>query len=299
MRYSLRQLQVFAATARFENISRAAESLSMSQSAASEALRELERLFDIQLFERTGRKLQLNELGRTVRARAEALLEQAAALEQALAQHREPGPIKVGATLTIGNYLAVGIMASYMADQPGARVTLEVGNTANIARQVSRFELDLGLIEGELQHPELEVMPWRDDELMVFCSPTHPLAGRKKLDDRDLLAATWVLREPGSGTRQTFERAMHGLLPDLKVGLELQHTEAIKRAVEAGLGISCLSRVALVEAFERGTLVRLPVPGRDLQRRFYFILHRQKYRSAGIERWIELCRAIPASPDSG
>ena len=293
MRYSLRQLQVFVATARFENISRAAESLAMSQSAASEALRELERLFDIQLFERTGRQLQLNELGRTVRARAEALLEQAGELEQALAQHREPGPIKVGATLTIGNYLAVGIMASYMSDQPGARVTLEVGNTANNARRVSRFELDLGLIEGELQHPDLEVMPWRDDALMVFCSPSHPLAKRKKLDDRDLLAATWVLREPGSGTRQTFERAMHGLLPDLKVGLELQHTEAIKRAVEAGLGISCLSRVALVEAFDRGTLVPLSVPGRDLRRRFYFILHRQKYRSAGIERWLELCRAIP------
>lgn len=293
MRYTLRQLQVFVAAARFENISRAADSLAMSQSAASEALRELERQFDIQLFERTGRQLQLNELGRTLRPRADALLERAAELEQALAQHREPGPIKVGATLTIGNYLAVGIMARYMAEQPGARVTLDVANTSSISRKVVSFELDLGLIEGELQHPDLEVIPWRDDELVVFCSPSHPLAGRKQLYDRDLLGATWVLREPGSGTRQTFERALHGLLPQLKVGLELQHTEAIKRAVEAGLGIGCLSRVTLVEAFQRGNLVPLAVPGRDFQRKFYFILHRQKYHSAGIERWIELCRVLP------
>lgn len=291
MKFSLRQLQVFIATARFENISRAAESLSMSQSAASEALRELERLFDVRLFERAGRQLRLNELGRTVRPRAEALLERAAELEQALAQHREPGPITVGATLTIGNYLAVGIMARYMAEQPEARVQLEVANTASIARRVAGFELDLGLIEGELQNPDLDVVPWREDDLVVFCSPSHPLAGRRRLRDSDLLDATWILREPGSGTRQTFERAMHGVLPNLKVGLELQHTEAIKRAVEAGLGLGCLSRVALREAFERGSLVPLAVPGRDFSRRFYFILHRRKYRSAGIERWIELCRA--------
>jgi len=113
-----------------------------------------------------------------------------------------------------------------------------------------------------------------------------------------LREAIWILREPGSGTRQTFERALHGLLPDLHIRLELQHTEAIKRAVEAGLGIGCLSRVTLQEAFRRGSLVELPVPGRDFRRRFYFALHRQKYISAGIERWISLCRDLPVAAES-
>ena len=126
---------------------------------------------------------------------------------------------------------------------------------------------------------------------MVFCSPEHPLAGRAALSDADLEAATWILREPGSGTRQTFDRGMHGLLPGLNVLLELQHTEAIKRAVEAGLGIGCLSRVTLAEAFRRGSLVPLAVPHRDFSRRFYFVLHRQKYRSRGIARWLALCAA--------
>ena len=98
------------------------------------------------------------------------------------------------------------------------------------------------------------------------------------------------MREPGSGTRQHFEWAMHGLLPELNIKLELQHTEAIKRAVEAGLGVGCLSEITLVDAFKRGRLVPLPVPHRDFHRRFYFALHRQKFRSAGVERWLALCR---------
>lgn len=300
MRYTLRQLEVFLATARLENITRAAESLAMSQSAASGALRELEQQFGIALFERAGKRLKLNELGRMLLPRAEGLLEQAAELEQSLAGQGEVGALRVGATLTIGNYLAVGIVARYMQDEsgrhlPGARVLLDVENTEHIAEGVLHFRLDVGLVEGELHHPDLEVTPWRDDALTVFCAPEHPLAQKKSLTDDDLRAATWILRESGSGTRQTFERAMHGLLPGLDVLLELQHTEAIKRAVEAGLGIGCLSQVTLVDAFRRGSLVPLQVPHRDFSRQFYFVLHKQKYRSRGIDRWLQLCRDSSAA----
>ena len=290
MHYTLRQLQVFLAAAQTENITRAAELLAMSQSAASSALKDLEQQFSIQLFDRIGKRLQINELGRALRPQAEALLDQAQALEQAFAQHNKIGELKVGATLTIGNYLAVDIMARFIQRYPSARVTLDVANTASISRQVLNFDLDVGLIEGELNHPDLEVTRWREDELQIFCSPEHPLAKRKSLSDRDLLSARWILRETGSGTRQAFDRAMHELLPELDIRLELQHTEAIKRAVENGLGIGCLSKVSLQAAFDSGRLVALPCKGRDLRRHFYFILHRQKYRSEGILRWLELCQ---------
>lgn len=289
MKYTLRQLEVFLAAAHFENITRAAESLAMSQSAASSALRDLERQFDVQLFDRIGKRFQINELGQLLRPRAQSLLEQAQALEGDLKQHREAGQLKLGATMTIGDYLAVNLMADYMEATPGSRVTLEVGNTAQIVDRVANFALDIGLIEGELQHPDLEVQRWQEDELVVFCSPNHPYARRGKLSDKDLLEATWILRETGSGTRQTFDRAMHGLLPGLNILLELQHSEAIKRAVEQDMGISCLSRISLEDAFERGSLVPLSVPQRDWCRHFYLILHRQKYRSAGIKRWLDLC----------
>ncbi|NWO06337.1 MAG: LysR family transcriptional regulator [Alteromonadaceae bacterium] len=292
MKYTFRQLEVFLAAARFQNITRAADYLAMSQSAASSALKELENQFDIQLFDRVGKRLQLNELGRLYRPRAEALLAEATELEMALSQHSEIGALKVGATLTIGNYLAVGVMAQYMNTPTRPKVTLEVANTHTIAQRVRDFELDIGMIEGELQATELEMIPWRKDQLVAFCAPDHPLAQKQKLDDDDLRQATWIMREPGSGTRQSFERGMHGLLPDLRVLLELEHTEAIKRAVEANLGIGCLSEVVLADAFNRGSLVPLSIPHRPFDRQFYFILHKQKYRSAGIDRWIQLCREL-------
>lgn len=291
MKFSFRQLEIFLATAFHENITRAADSLAMSQSAASSALRDLEQQFSVQLFDRVGKRLQLNELGRSIRPRAQALLEQAHSLELALARHEEAGHLKVGATLTIGNYLAVEIMAQYMLEQPGAKVQLEVANMSTIVQKVLNFELDIGLIEGETQHQELDMLPWREDELVVFCAPDHPWAGRPWLSDEDLLEAQWIIRESGSGTRQHFEWAMHGLLPQLHIKLELQHTEAIKRAVEAGLGIGCLSAITLVEAFRRGSLVPLSVPQRDFRRRFYFALQRSKFRTAGLETWLQLCRA--------
>ena len=289
MKYSLRQLEVFLAIAHYDNITKAAESLSMSQSAASGALKELEQQFDIRLFDRVGKRLKINELGRLLRPRAEALLERAQALELDMFQHQAVGQLKLGATLTIGNYLAVGLMARYMEAHPAAKVELQVANTSAIVARVANFDLDVGLIEGEIRHSELEIIPWREDELVVFCSPDHPLASKWQLNDTDLQSATWILREQGSGTRQTFDRALHGLLPGLHVLLELEHTEAIKRAVAEGLGIGCLSRIALQEAFSRETLVPLRVAGRDFSRQFYLILNHHKYRSAGIERWVELC----------
>lgn len=295
MRYTLRQLEVFVATAHHQNISRAADSLAMSQSAASGALRDFEQQFDVQLFDRIGKRLQLNELGRLIRPQAESLLEQGRELEQELVQHRDVGQLRLGATLTIGNYLAVAMIADFVKKTPGAEISLEVANTATIAKMVLNFDLDIGLVEGELHYPELEVSHWRDDELVVFCSPDHPYAQTPVLTDEDLLRADWILRETGSGTRQGFDRAMHGLLPNLNIAMELQHTEAIKRAVEADLGISCLSRITLEEAFRHKSLIPLAVPHRDLSRAFYWILRKDKYRSAGINAWLDLCRRVAGS----
>jgi DNA-binding transcriptional LysR family regulator len=102
------------------------------------------------------------------------------------------------------------------------------------------------------------------------------------------------VREPGSGTRQAFEHAMHGLVSDLQITLELQHTEAIKSAVETGIGIGCVSRLALADSFRQGVLAPCNVPGRDFHRQFCFVLHKQKHRSAAIQTWLELCAAWPA-----
>ncbi len=297
MRYTLRQLEVFLAIARLGSVSRAARELALSQSAASGSLADLERQFDVRLFDRIGKRLQLSQLGGDLRVRAQAVLDQARDLEHALANQREAARLRVGATLTIGNYLAVPLVARYLRQHPDADVTLTVANTEEIARQVANFEIDVGLIEGQVSDPDLEITPWRNDELAVFCGPSHPLARKRALTDGDLRAAAWIVRERGSGTRQAFDRAMHGLLPDLRIALTLQHTEAIKRAVEAGLGVGCVSRIALADAFARGALAPCRVPHRDFRRQFFFVLHKRKFRGAGIERWLELCRGAGGGGD--
>ena len=233
--------------------------------------------------------MKINELGQLLRPRAEALLERARCLEQDMAQHEAVGQLKIGATMTIGNYLAVGLMARYLDEQPRAKLDLQVANTSAITARLLNFDLDIGLVEGEVQHPDLEVIPWLSDQLEVFCAPDHPLTHQHQLSDADLLAARWILREQGSGTRQAFDWALHGLLPNLDVVMELEHAEGIKQAVAQGLGIGCVSRIALQESFQLGTLVPLRVAHRNFSRQLYLVMNRHKYRSAGIKRWIELC----------
>lgn len=290
MKFTLRQLEVFLATARNENISRAALDLSMSQSAASDSLREMEHQFDVQLFDRIGKRLQLNDFGRLLLPRAEELLSRAAELEASLSTHEESGTLKIGTTFSIGNALCVPLIGQYRQRYPHSQVSVEMANTGRISSMVASFELDLGLIEGEINNPALEITPWREDALVIFCSPHHPLAGKQNLTRQDLLAASWILREGGSGTRQTFDRVMHDLLPQLRIELELQAAEAILQAVRTGMGLGCLSRLLVEDAVARGELVALKARGRDFSRSFYFIIHRQKYRSAAIRHWLQLCR---------
>lgn len=290
MKLSLRQLEVFVAIARHQNVSHAAHQLALSQSATSASLTELERQFDAQLFDRIGKRIRLNELGSALLPRAAELIDRARELEALLQAQDAPGELHVGATLTIGNYLGTLIVSDFMQRYPGSKVTLAVENTAHIIARVANFELDLGLIEGRCQHSDIEVMPWGDDALEVFAAPQHPLAKKRRLTPADLAKADWIVREPGSGTRETFDLAVADVLPEVKIKLELSHTEAIKRAVESGLGIGCISRLALHEAFRRGSLVKLKAPFLKMDRKFFILVHKQKYRTTTSRQFIELCR---------
>ncbi len=292
MKFTLRQLQIFLAVSRFDNISRAAESLHMSQSAASAALLGLEATYDVQLFDRTGNKLSLNAIGCTVRKEAENLLAHSQRFEQILRDHREVGHLKVGASFTIGNHLATRYLATYLVDYPDADVQLDIANTPEVVAKVLNYEVDLGMIEGEVQHRELDLIPWKEDELMVFCAANHPLAQQKSLSTRDIKAATWIVREPDSGARHTFDRALAELLPEMNIHMEFKHNEAIKNAVEAGLGIGCLSQIVLERNFTNGDLVPLHLPKRDMRRTFYFALPKGRFHKQAAESWMQICRAM-------
>lgn len=292
VKYTLRQLQIFLEVARRGSISRAAETLHMSQSAASEALQNLEHAYDVALFDRIGNKLSLNAVGHSIRKEAQSVLEHCLSFERVLRSHKALGHIKVGASFTIGNHLATRCLAGYLASYPEADVHLEIANTPDVVAKVLNYEVDIGMIEGEVLHRELELIPWRDDELMVFCAANHPLAAKRTLNTRDIKEAAWILREPESGARQTFDKAMAGLLPELKVYMEFKHNEAIKNAVESGLGIGCLSQIVLQRNFANGDLVPLKLPRRNMRRTFYFALLKQRFPLESVQCWMETCRAI-------
>ena len=287
-------MAVFVAVARKESVSRAAEALSLSQSATSTALGELERLYDTQLFDRVGKTLRLNELGQSLLPQAVELLERAEAIETVLEGRAGFGKLRIGATLTIGNYLATLIVADYLKRHPESTAELQVHNTKTIVDQVVRYDLDLGLIEGPCRHPDLIAEPWVEDELVVFCAPAHPLAGKGRATLAELDKESWIVREAGSGTRQTLDQAVLQHHFNMSVRLELEHTEAIKRAVEFGLGIGCISRLSLREAFRRGSLVAIETPELDLHRHFQFLWHKRKFQTAGMREFIALCRDMTA-----
>jgi DNA-binding transcriptional LysR family regulator len=292
MRLTLRQLEVFVAIGRAGNVTHAADRIAMSQSAASTALGELEKQFGRPLFDRVGKRLRLNEVGEAAMPKAIEILDRATELEALLAGGGGPGALTLGASLTIGNYLCPALIDRYLRLYPGSEVKLEIGNTRHIAQAVANFDLDLALIEGEITHPDLAVTGWLADELTVFCAPSHPLAREASVSIERLLEESWIVREPGSGTRQTLDRAMTPWWPRWKIGLELEHTEAIKGMVATGHFIGCVSRRALAEQFEGGRLAPLTVPELDLNRRFYLVTNRRKHRTPGIGAFVAVCEGF-------
>lgn len=289
MKFTLRQLEVFLTVTKAGSITRAAKQLSLSQSAVSSALKDLESQFNFLLFDRVGKRLQLNEIGKQLRPRAESLMAQAQDLEQSLVSTSELNQLKIGATLTVANFLALPMISDYLQRFDNAPISLEIDNTQEIVKQVLNFEIEMGMIEGEAHDTQLSITRWRDDHLKLFCNPEHPLAFKKIITDEDLLSAKWILRESGSGTRQTFDRAMHGLLPKLNIILVLNNTEAIKLAVKHSIGIGCLSTLSLDDELKRGEIVQINIPNRDFSRKFYLIMHKQKHITRSLQNWLDLC----------
>jgi len=292
MRYTLRQLEIFVTVSRLESVSKASELLCLSQSATSTSLGEFERQFGIQLFDRIGKSLSINSAGKKLLPKAIELLDRAKEIESELSGLSGFGNMHIGATLTIGNYLANLLVSKFLQTYPESTIKLQVNNTKTIIQKIVNHELDLGMIEGDCNHPDLEIHRWIADELVIFCSPSHPLVQEKKITINKILKYEWILREKGSGTRETFDKVFSENIKDMKIRLELEHTEAIKRAVESGIGVGCISRLALKDAFRRGSLVPLHVENIKLNRFFYFLWPKNKYQTNGMNEFLTLCRKI-------
>jgi DNA-binding transcriptional LysR family regulator len=266
----------------------------MTQSAASMALADFENQLGTRLFDRIGKRLSLNEDGRVLYPQAVEMLERAQQMEQLFHTSGRAVNLKLGASSTIGNYLLPQLIGRFRAERPGSRIELEVGNTQQVINSILRFDIDVGFVEGPCMNADIEATPWREDALAICAAPDHPLARPGAATLASLREADWILRERGSGTREVVEQLLTSQLGEIRLTMELGGTEAIKRAVEAGIGISCLPTIALSGSVELGNLVVIATPFLRLARTMHILLHRQKYRTEGMESLLRLCRDAAA-----
>lgn len=290
MKLTLQQLKVFATIARYGNLGLAANELCLSKGAVSQSLQELERQLSTPLFDRIHPKLQLNNEGRLLQPAAEELLTRMQDIENLFSPDAEPsGQLRLGASQTIGNYLLPTLLAS-SKQELGLPPKVTINNTHLLCHALANFELDMALIEGENHHPDLLAEPWLQDEMLVVASPGHPLANKKELSLSRLGGETWVLREAQSGSREQFIQQIQPELPRWQPGLELNTLEAVMLAVEKGLGISFISRLAASDRLADGRLIALPL-SRRFPRQLSLIWHKQKYHSTSLRHFIHFCRA--------
>ncbi len=301
MRLTLRQLHIFTAVADQGSTTAAGSHLALSQSATSGALNELESLLGARLFDRVGKRLCLNDTGRALLPQARALLDGAQVIESHFGVGGGAAKgigiatlLRVGASTTIGNYLLPALVASHLRVSPTTGIDMTIGNTREIAAAVARLEVDVGLIEGPCREPELQAQAWLEDELVIVCAPSHALVRddvTARIGLRALREQHWLLREPGSGTREAVE---DGLLPHLHQWIhpkQVGSTEAIKQAAVEGLGLTCLSLCAVQDLImlQRLVVVNSALP--RLTRRFYLVRHRRKQLSVSLQRFIAHCES--------
>lgn len=290
LRLTLRQLSVFVAVVQHGSTVAAAQALAMSQSAVSAALSELENALETALFDRVARRLSVNEVGRQLFPRALSLLDQAQELERFASQTGVH--LRIAASNTIGSYLLPGLMADFRAGQRGScALDVRIGNTRDVLHALLQFEADIGLIEGSSHERDLRSVHWCDDEMVVVAAPGHPLTSGPVTPER-LREADWIVREPGSGTREIIEDRLVPELGELRFALELGNAEAIKRAVMSGFGVSCLSVHVVRDDLARGDLVAVREGLPRIVRPLQLVVHEDKYPTQGLLAFTEYLRSV-------
>ena len=270
---TLRQLEIFLAVARDGHVTQAAAALHLTQSAISMAIAQLERQLDTVLFERTGRRLKLTERGRLLMAEAPELLDRVQDLPALLGGKAGAlrGELRIAASTTVGRYLLAPALVGFAITHPAVHVELLIGNTEAAVNALKSHRADVAFVEGLVSSNALVATLWRPDRM----GASHPKARKKTLTPTDLSKLKWILREPGSGTRQLFEGALRsaGLAP-LNPLLTLDDTEAVIQAVLTGTAASCLSRLAVGDALRTKRLAALRAPFLGLDRSLWRVTRR-------------------------
>jgi DNA-binding transcriptional LysR family regulator len=289
-----RRLQVFHAVAKHLSFTKAAEALFMTQPAVTFQIKQLEEHLDARLFDRGAGQISLTAAGSIVFGYAERILALSNELEERLKDMTGEiaGPLLIGASMTIAEYLLPQVLGEFNTQFPGAVPRLLVANSESVQNKVAEHRLDLGFIEGDSLLPSLVTEICCEDELQVVCAPTHLLAKQKFATPDMLMDHRYVSREPGSGTREITDHYLqkNGAPNDLlQPAMELGSPEALKGVVATGFGFAIMSRITITRETQLGQLVGIPLSPR-MVRNLSVIYPKQKFHSKMTARFAEFAK---------
>ena len=291
---TLDQLKIFVEVAERQHLTQAAAALFLTPSAVSAAIKALEDRYDIALFHRVGRRIELSDAGRILLDEAKRTLASVRTLDATLAELGgiKRGSLSIHASQTISSYWLPPLLVRFRQAYPAIELKMEIGNTGQVSQAVLLGTADLGFVEGAVADTTLAVEPVGDDRMVVVVAPGHPWADGRLLAAGDLVEAQWILREAGSGTRSVFEEALAtlGIAPAaLNVSLDLPSNEAVRSAVMAGPFATAMSELVVAAAVHAGLLavanIALPT------RHFAMLRHPARHRSRAVAAFEALARA--------
>ena len=291
---TLRYLRIFEAVCRHMSITRAAQELYLSQPSVSLAIGELEKKYEVRLFDRIGKKLYLTPAGEELLGYARPLLSQIDDMEQHLRSGARKSILRVGVSMTVGSCLLPACAEQFAGDYPDIRVEALVERTSLIEQKVLENELDIGFVEGLPKAPQLIISPFAEDELAVVCAPDSALLRRGAIRCADLASIPLLLREKGSGTRAVVDNLTDMQGVTLKPLWESMSTLALISGAKRGLGAAILPLRIVQKDLDRGELAILPVQDDHWKVKVFRTQHRNKILDEPAEHWARLMAACAA-----
>jgi DNA-binding transcriptional LysR family regulator len=289
-----RRLQVFHSVARLLSFTKAAEALHMTQPAVTFQVRQLEEHFNTRLFDRTHNRISLTEAGTRVYQYADRIFELYAEMENSVREMTGEirGALTIGASTTVAEYMLPSLLGDFKEKYPDVNIHLKVSNSEGIVSMVENNAIDLGVVEAPVSNKNLVVEVCKHDDLVAIVPPGHPLAPATKTSFAQLLQYPFICREEGSGTREVISEylgTVNACDKDLNIAMELGSPEAVKGAVEAGMGISVVSSATIQKELKLGTLKAIPLEP-PLRRPYSFVHQKQKFRLRVMEELLEFAR---------
>lgn len=286
---TIRHLKVFLAVAETGKMSAAADQLFIAQPSVSQAIADIEKYYNVRLFERLSRKLYITPAGERLLDYARHIVALFDEMELEMKYSTEHTTLKIGGTVTVGTTILSELVSRFEAENPPVTLTVLVDNTPVIESMILKSDLDNGLVEGEVSSEDLIQIPAVEDEMVLICGTGHPFAGRKTISLDELQGQYFVIREKGSRARSFFEKILDREGVEIVEKWTCTNTEAIKNAVMDGQGLAVLSKRLVERDFEQGRLCILSIQGIRLLRSFTLIYHKNKFLSPPLKAFVQAC----------